>query len=270
MAEEKSLCPRCGTLVSKDDVYCRKCGASLKEILQPISKATPSEAMASHEELYERKFSWAERFLKLLTSPSDAMEDIASAPSYEGIVIIAIAEIVLMSVAAIFISHKIELSGPYSSTITGILSLALALGVFGGFVLSAIKWAIKSYLVKVACDNQSGWHFKTAASITSYAYAADIVINVFGTCLGWFLIPTFHIDTANLAAARQSLSEYQAQIAWLELTYTLPLSLLGLSWKSYLGGLGTHFGTKKLCSLGTGIAVFFGLGLIGVLIMFIL
>ncbi len=270
MTEEKFSCPRCGTLVSRDDEYCRKCGVSLKEISKPILEVTPSEVTPSYEEPYERKFSWAQRFLKLLTSPSEAMEDIASAPSYEGIVIIAIAEFVFMSAAMMIVSQKIEISGPHSPAITNMLSLVLTFAVFLGSALFAIKWAIKSYLVKVACDNRSGWDFKTAATITSYAYVADIIISVLGICVSWFLIPTFHIDTTDLDAARQSLNDYQAQIAWLNLTYQLPLSLLTLLWKSYLGGLGAHFGTGKRCSISKGLAIFFMLGLIGLLISFVL
>ncbi len=270
MAEEELSCPSCGTLVSKDDEYCRKCGASLKEISRPASDTVPSEAASLPVEPYRRKFSLVQRFFKLLTSPSKAMADIASAPSYDGIVVIAIAELVLLSAAIIIAGQKIEISGPYSSAIRNVLSLGLTLGIFVGLAVFAVKWVIKSYLVKVACDSRSGWEFRTAASITAYAYVADIIISVLGICVSWFLLPTFHLDTANLDAARQSLSQFQAEIAWLTLTYQLPLSLLGLFWKSYLGGLGAHFGTEKQCSLLTGFAVFFVLGLVGLLTMFIL
>ena len=54
------------------------------------------------------------------------------------------------------------------------------------------------------------------------------------------------------------------------LVYCLPFDLFGLLWKSYLGGLGAHFGTKEKCSLGMGIAVFFVLSLIGFLIPFVI
>ncbi len=128
---------------------------------------------------------------------------------------------------------------------------------------------IKSLIVKYFCDSGSSWDFKVAACITGYAYIADIVIGVLGLVVLWFLLPTFQLDTGDLEAVRQALSGYQAQLNWLKLIYSLPLSLLGLLWKSYLGGLGAKFGTKEKCSLGTGIAVFFVLGFIGILISFI-
>lgn len=270
MTEEKISCPSCGTLLSKDDEYCRKCGASLKEISIPVLEVMPSRVTPLREEPYERRFSGAQRFLKLLSSPSEAMEDIASAPSYEGIVMITIAEFVIISVVMMIVSQKIEISGPHSLTITNMLSAALTLAVFIGLVLFTVRWVIKSYLVKFLCDRQSGWDFKTAATITSYAYVADIIFSVLGICISFFLLPTFHLDTTNMDAARQSLNELQTQVTWLQLTYQFPLSILGLLWKSYLGGLGTHFGTGKRCSIITGMATFFALGLIGVLISFVI
>ena len=241
MTEENLPCPDCGTLVSKDDEFCRKCGVNLKEISKPVSEAAPSEAKPLQEEPYERKYSLIQRFYKLLTSPSEAMEDIASAPSYEGIAIILIAELVFLSIAMWIVIQKIQISGPHSLTIINMLSMALTLAVPLALVMYAIKWAVKSYLVKATCDNQSGWDFKTAASITGYAYIADVIISVLGISISWFVLPTFFIDTSNLAAAEQALTEFQAQIGWLGLTYDVPLSLLSLLWKSYLGGLGAHF-----------------------------
>lgn len=270
MTEEELSCPSCGMLISQGDEYCRKCGANLKEISQPASETAPSEETVLREEPYERRFSLAQRFFKLLTSPSKAMEEIASAPSYEGIVVITIAEFIVMAAAVMLVSRKIELSGPYSPMIDNLLSLGLILGVLGGLAVFAIKWAIKSYLVKLACDNQSGWGFKAAASITSYAYVSDIIIGILGLCISWFLLPKFHIDTTNVDAARRSLYAYEAEINWLQLTITFPLSFLGLLWKSYLGGLGAHFGTEKKCSVVTGFAVFFVLGLVGLFVSFII
>ena len=42
----------------------------------------------------------------------------------------------------------------------------------------------------------------------------------------------------------------------------LPLSFLGLIWKSWLGRWGTYFGTKEKCSLRKAFVVYFLLGLI--------
>jgi hypothetical protein len=98
----------------------------------------------------------------------------------------------------------------------------------------------------------------------------DLIFGILGLIVGWFLLPTLYLDTPNLEAAKQSLNGYEAQLTWLRLLYTLPLSLFGLVWKSYLGGLGAHFGTKTKCTLRSGFLVFFGLGLLGLLISFVL
>lgn len=270
MTEEKFSCPSCGTLVSKGDVYCRICGTNLTEFAETVPKTSLSGVEGLPEELYERKFSLPLRFYKLLTAPSKAMKDIALAPDYAGILAIIAAQFVLFSFAIAMVLQKIQISGPYSQTLSGMLSGVLVLAIFVGVILFVAKWAIKSLIVRYACESGSGWDFKIAASIAGYAYIADIIFGVLGICISWLLIPTFHLDTANLTAARQSLNDYQTQLNWLKLVYTLPMSLIGLLWKSYLGGLGAHFGTKEKCSLAKGIALFFALGLIGLVISFII
>lgn len=267
--EEKFLCPSCGTLVSKGDLYCKKCGVSLTEFSKTMPETPPTPETVP-KELYEKKFSLAQRFYKLLTAPSEAMKDIALAPDYEGVLVVIALEVVFLSVAVVIMLQKIQISGPYAETIWGMVSgLLVAAIIVSGVIILPIKWLIKSLIVKYACDSGSGWNFKTAASITGYAYIADIIMGIIGICIGWFLLPTFHLDTTDLEAIRQAFNDYQAQLNWLRLVYTSPFSLFGLLWKSYLGGLGAHFGTKEKCSLGTSIAVFFVLGLIGFLISFV-
>jgi endogenous inhibitor of DNA gyrase (YacG/DUF329 family) len=268
-AKEKIPCPNCGTIVSKNDVYCRKCGTKLSEPVKEERETITTKGAPPTEEEYGRKFSLIQRFYKLLLAPSETMKDIALAPSYEGMAIIAIGEVVLLSIAAWIILQKIQFSGAYSETIVGLLSAGLVLSVFIGLILFVVRWMIKSLIVKYGCDSGSGWDFRTAASITGYAYIADIIIGILGVCVGWFLLPTCHIDTTNLETARQSVGNYEAQLTWLILLYTLPLELLQMFWKSYLGGLGAHFGTKKLCPLRTAVAVFFVLSLIGFIISFV-
>lgn len=267
---EKFLCPNCGVLVSRSDVYCKKCGINLSETVREKPSTVSLKGDEPAEEAYQRRFSMIERFLKLLISPSEAMKDIALAPSYEGIAVICIAEAFTLIVTLELVFQKIKISGPYSNMAIGMIQSIMVLAILFGVVIFIIKWAVKSLIVKHACDSGSAWEFKSAASITSYAYIADVALGIVGLVVSWFLIPTFHIDTANLDAATQYLTDYQAQITWLKLAYTLPLSLLGLLWKSYLGGLGARFGTKERCSLRTGITVFFGLGLIGLLITLLL
>lgn len=241
----------------------------LRELVREQRKAY-SESVEPVEEVYERRFSTSQRFLKLLTSPSEAMKDIASSPSYEGIAVFLLAEFVLSSVLTGIAFQKFEFSGPYSSAIIIFVTNVLVLTVLLAWILLAIKWVVKSYIVKYACDDESGWNFKTAASITGYAYVPTIIISIIGIPALWFLVPTFHIDTTSLDVAERLINDYQAQIVWFQLLYGLPLSLFGLMWKSYLGGLGAHFGTQRRCSLGKGIVVFFALGLISYLVSLVL
>jgi hypothetical protein len=198
------------------------------------------------------------------------MKDIAWTPEYDGILIIITAKFVILSITMAMVLQKIELSGPYSAPINNIVSAGLFLGIFLGVIIFVVKWAVKSYIVKYACDSGGFfWDFKIAASVTGYAYIADIIMGIIGICVAWVIVPPFHIDTTNIEAARHSVNDYQAQVTWLCLVYTSPLELLRLVWKSYLGGLGAHFGTKENCSLVMGVALFFLLGLISLLISLI-
>jgi hypothetical protein len=266
--EEEFPCPSCGTLISKDSVFCKKCGVNVIGYSK-TAEAPPSPPEGLAEELYERKFSLAQRFYKLLTAPSEAMRDIALAPDYEGVLVVIVLNIVFFSVAVGIILQKIQFSGPHAETISGIVSGLLIAAIFIGGILEVAMWAVKSLIVRYACDSGSGWDFKTAASITGYAYIADIIMGLIGLCIGWFLLPTFHFETADIEAMKQALNDYEAQLSWLRLLYALPFSLFGLLWKSYLGGLGARFGTKERCPLLMGVAVFLILGLIGFLISFI-
>jgi hypothetical protein len=267
--EEKFPCPSCGTLISKDSVFCKKCGVNVIEFSKTAPEAPPSPPERLPEELYEKKFSLTQRFYKLLTAPSEAMRDIALAPDYEGVLVVIALNIVFLSVAAGIILQKIQFSGPHAETISGMVSGLLIAATFIAGILEVARWAIKSLIVRYACDSGSGWDFKTAASVTGYAYIADIIMGIIGICIGWFLLPTFRLESTDLEAMRQAFNDYEAQVKSLSLVYTLPFSLLGLLWKSYLGGLGTRFGTKEECSLSMGIALFFVLGLIGFLLSLI-
>jgi hypothetical protein len=259
--EEKFTCPKCGALVSKGDRFCKNCGASLVEVSEVFTEVPLTEHVP--EEVYERKLSLTQRFYKLLTVPSEAMQDIALAPDYEGFVLITVMEIVLVSADLALVLQKIQLVGENAGKVSGLVTGFLILAVVLGIGIYVVKWLIKSLIVKYACDSGSAWNFKTAASITGYAYLPEIITGLIGTCVSWFLIPSMTINTTNLQAAMQTVESYRAQLNWLKL-----FSFFGLIWKSYLGGLGARFGTKEKCSLGTGIAVFFVLGLISLLISF--
>ncbi len=106
-------------------------------------------------------------------------------------------------------------------------------------------------------------------SITAYAYIADVIVGIISVIVSWLLVPTFRVDITDLTLATQQISNYRAQLNVIRLTFTLPISLLGIVWKSYLGSLGTHFGTEEKCSKLTGFIIFFVLSLIGVVISFL-
>lgn len=268
MSEEKISCPNCGTLVSKDDIYCRHCGTNLAgqpETLPP----SPQAPLPPRPPSYERKLSLPQRFYKLLTKPSEAMNDIAQAPEYGGFVIIAIAEFIILLVGIYVALQKIQFYGANSTLINSVLADVFALAVFISTVLIVARWAIKSLIVKYSGDSGSGWDFKTAASVTGYAYLADVVIGVIGIIVSWYLMPAFRIDTTDPSAAIRTMTSVRAQLNLYKLEITLPLIFIGLLWKSYLGSLGTHFGTNQKCSTRLGFTIFFTLGLIGVLISFL-
>jgi hypothetical protein len=134
------------------------------------------------------------------------------------------------------------------------------------FILLPVKWLVKSALVWKLGDAGSGWAFKSAASVTGYAYMASLIVSLVTLPISVSILPTMNIDTNNIEATRQLLASYRSQLATLELTYTLPTMFLALLWKSYLGARGINFGTKQMCKISGAFLIFFLLGLISVAI----
>jgi len=264
-AEENLTCPKCGALVSKGDKFCKNCGAELAWPQEVVPSPVPAVPP------YERSFSMVERFWKLVVSPSEAMRDIAGAPDYSGVLVIIMFQIVVAILAVLGVMQKIRFVGPSQQVswiwgfVGGIMAFAV---ILSGLVLVGF-WMLKSLIVKHSCDNGSGWTFKVAAAVTGYAYISDLIFGVLGAVVVWVLLPQFTVDVSSVNAATQSLANFTAQANWLKLWYSLPFSFIGLAWKSYLGSLGTRFGTKEKCSLGRAFVVFFVLGLVGVLFGFI-
>jgi len=270
MSEETYPCPKCGNMVGKTDKFCKNCGATLIESPPSLPAARPPPPpVIEAPPPYVRKFSTFQRYFKLLTAPSEAMKDIGLAPDYSGYFGILAFEFVLTIIALVLVMQKIQFVGTYgqqlTSGVTGVLALAVIIATF----LLIIRWLIKSLIVRFAGDSGSDWSFSAAASVTGYAYIADVVFMIIGIVVSWFLIPTFRVDTTDLNMAIQQMSDYRAQINMLKLTFTLPFTLVGIAWKSYLGGLGTHFGTDEKCSKRNGFIIFFILSLIGLFISFI-
>ncbi len=120
--EEKFSCPSCGTFVSRDDVYCRKCGISFAGFSKPTPEIPPSTPEWVPEEVYTRKFPLTQRFYKLLTAPSEAMRDIALAPDYEGIFVVIAVEFILLSIGIVMVMQRIQFLGPNAGSISNLVS----------------------------------------------------------------------------------------------------------------------------------------------------
>ena len=210
--------------------------------------------------------------MKILTSPAQAMQDIAEAPNYTEPTLIILIQAVLAAISVAFVMQKIKIVGP-EPTLSMVQSILLGVLVFAVIftgILLFVFWLGKSVLVKIFCDRQSNWRFKTAAATTAYAYVPVIVIGVISLAVTFSLLPAFTVDIANIDAVQGALSDYQTQLNWMKFLISLPLSLVGLVWQSYVGGLGAHFGTKGKCSKSMGFAVFFILGLLGLGLSYIL
>jgi len=270
MSEENFPCPKCGNMVSKTDKFCKNCGATLIEAPPSIPTAPPPpQPLPEAPPPYERTFSTLQRYYKLLTAPSEAMKDIALAPDYTGYFGILALQFILILVSLVVAMQKFQFTGTYADQIISFLSGILAVATILATGLLIIEWLVKSLIVRFAGDSGSNWNFSTAASVTGYAYIADVVFAIIGILILWFILPTFHVDTTDLNVAMQQTSDYRAQLNMLKLTFSLPFTLLGIAWKSYLGSLGTHFGTEEKCSKLNGFIIFFVLSLLGLLISFV-
>ena len=264
--EEFRYCPRCGTQCSITDSFCRGCGHRL--IRPPLQDSKPVHAHHLPPR-YQRKYSVPTRFVKLLTSPREAMEDIALAPDYTGAIVIAILEIIMTIAAVILTLQKIEFTGAYASQVLAAMNSILGVTIVITPIIFGVRWLVKSWLVRVMCDEGS-WDFTSAAAVTGYAYLGSTIFTIFSLVIGWILLPTITINTTNLELALIQLEQYTAEMTAYQFSITLPIALIGMLWKSYLGGLGTNTGTRRRCSVEKGTAVFVLLGLIGLLINFFL
>jgi hypothetical protein len=270
--EEHFACPDCGASVSSMDRFCKRCGKDLSQSSRLAQNVPAASPLPVSEQVYERKYSIFQRFYKLIVSPTAAMKDIGLAPDYGGPVLLVFLEIILGGVTISLAYQKIEFTGDSQmiSQVQGYLSAILSLAIFFVVLFAFAYWLVKSLLVKSLCDGGSGWSFGTAASVTGYAYLSDIIIGVIGLIVVYPLLPSMTLNVSDLDAARQALANFQAQALWIRLVISIPLNLVALIWKSYLGGLGTKFGTHERTSLTTGFFVFLVLALLGWLISFLI
>jgi len=197
------------------------------------------------------------------------MEDIAKAPDYSGAIVIAIFEIILTIAAVTLTLQKIQFTGPYASQVIAVMGSILGITIVITPIIFGVRWWVKSWLVRMMCKEDS-WGFSSAAAVTGYAYLGSTIFGILSLIIAWVLLPTTIIDTANLELALMQLEQYTGEMTTYQFAITLPIALVGMLWKSYLGGLGTNAGTRKMCSVEHGTAVFVLLGLIGLLINFFL
>jgi hypothetical protein len=211
---------------------------------------------------YERKYGTASRLLRVLYSPAETMKDIALAPDYAGVMVILFCQVVVGIVATAFVFSKVQVTGSFAQSVVVFVTPVIVVVFALSFILTPIRWLLKSAIVWKLADSGSRWDFKSAASVTGYAYIADFVISLIATPLLFLALPTLVLDTSSLDIMRQTVANYTAQVAALKLSYTLPSIFLALLWKSYLGAVGTKHGTKDMCKLSGAFLLFFLLGLI--------
>lgn len=272
-SEADRVCPKCGAVVAKTDVFCRNCGGDLVGPSRLTTKEPEFSDQSSSEEADEQKFySVFERLRELVVSPSDAIKDIGRWPEYNGPIVIVVLLAILESVGIILAYQKIQWTGDQTLIAQGqnFLSSVIAIAIVISVVVVIVFWLVKSLLVKALCDGGSEWSFRTAASVTGYAYIADVIFGIIGTLVVFPLLPSLTINVSDLTATQAAINGYYAQVLWIRLAVSIPIGLIGLAWKSYLGGLGTKYGTEERSSLGLGFAVFFGLTLLGWLISFLI
>lgn len=265
MNKEEPKCLKCGESVAREDNFCRKCGADLKRPA-PVSATMPAvppeiPPPAPPLPLYERKYGTISRLLRVLFKPSDAMRDIALEPDYSGVIIIFVLQIVLAAITYSIALSKVEVTGPHAGLVLSVVSAVIGAAVAISFIILPVKWLIKSAIVWKAADAGSGWEFKSAASVTGYAYIANLIVSLATLPILPFVFPTIRVDTTSPDVARAAIDNYTAQLATMQL-YSLITLFVALLWKSYLGGVGTHYGTKEMCKVSGAFIVFFLLGLI--------
>lgn len=145
-AEENLTCPKCGASVSKEDTFCKSCGAEMPRVQETAAPSVPP---------YERKFSVIQRFWKLLVSPSEAMRDIVGAPDYAGGMFVVALYLVVLVFGVIVVSQKIRFL-ELGSFMGGFSALIIVLFVVVAFVTMLVRvgfWLLKSLLVKSLCDD---------------------------------------------------------------------------------------------------------------------
>jgi len=199
------------------------------------------------------------------------MKDVALAPDYLGPITIVALEVIFLVAYIGLVLSKFSFTGASAADVSAVwgtvVSIAVGVLIVAGSIMYTVFWLVKSLLARTLLNSGSEWKFKTAASVTGYAYLADLIVLVVITIVVPLLMPTVTIDTT--LSHSELAAKLQSQIGWISII-SIPLELLSLIWKSYLGGLGSHYGTDGKCSVSKGFAVFLVLALIGWAISFLI
>lgn len=217
---------------------------------------------------FERHEQWPfwKRLQKVFTSPRKAMTNIASAPDYVGVVFIIVLSAVMGTFSAAIMFQKLQFTGPYEQEIAFAANSILMLLLLVVPIIMIIRWLVKSLLAYLLCDSGSSWDFEDAASVTGYSYAPSLLMSLIGIFIIWTFVPTVTIDTTNPELAMIILENQIATLSWIQIVFTLPVTLIELFWKSYLGGIGVHESTLGECSENKAFIIFIFLGLLGILL----
>lgn len=106
------------------------------------------------------------------------MRDVALAPNYGEVFGVFAFEILLACVVIALAFTKVQFVGSIPPSFWVILTIVIVFALILAFGLLVVRWLIKSLIVKAVCNAGSNWDFRTAASITGYAYLAEV-------CLGF-------------------------------------------------------------------------------------
>lgn len=209
-----------------------------------------------------------QRYTKLLTSPREAMTDIGLAPDYGGVIVLFVFWTIFGIIGVWVMLSKMQFTGTYGEFVTSGVVAGATIGLVLFPVITIVRWLVKSYLIRHACESEN-WDFETAASVTGYAYLPNVIFSFVWFFILYTLVPSVVVNTTNLEAALLQLQMYDAQISWLTVGVSLVGTVLVLLWKSYLGGLGAHAGTRERCDENNGIIMFIVIGFIGIVIDFL-
>ncbi len=221
------------------------------------------------EVLPEKKWSVQQRWAGIFTAPRATMENIARKPVIEEAAFVVLLQVIMGCIALGIAFGKMSFTGTYASSVRSYLTQTIALSIVFTVFLTFLFWAIRAKIILALCKGDSAWDFKSAAAVTGYALIPGILLSVITTIVVAIVVPSVVVDTTSVATAQATLAAYTQQVNALKYSMTVPVTIVSIALQAYLGAHGVKAGTKGACSFGTGFAVFFGIGLIDLLLLFL-